>query len=187
MSDWCKIEPFFLQVNRYSEFDFSAVVLGCNNSKWKTETQRKPRWWLTMGTASIWKGHDQIFVRQQIIWTYREAVSFVDWFSSVYLFIYWFTGTSFPLSTSCLCITCDNHQKCVNLFWKLRLFVQFSFRFDFYMKIHDVQTLAMLVCVLWNRENAIVNPPKKDRALPQSTSMDYVPPCVSYIVVCDAN
>ena len=50
------------------------------------------------------------------------------------------------------------------------------------MKIHDVQTLAMLVCVFWNRENAIVNPPKKDRALPQSTSMDYVPPCVSYIV-----
>ncbi|XP_078335515.1 GATOR2 complex protein WDR59-like isoform X5 [Crassostrea virginica] len=54
-----------------------------------------------------------------------------------------------------------------------------KYLFDFYMKIHDVQTLAMLVCVLWNRENAIVNPPKKDRALPQSTSMDYVPPCYS--------
>lgn len=48
------------------------------------------------------------------------------------------------------------------------------------MKIHDVQTLAMLVCVLWDRENAIVQPPKKEKAslLPQSTSMDYVPPNV---------
>lgn len=53
-----------------------------------------------------------------------------------------------------------------------------KYLFDFYMKIHDVQTLAMLVCVLWDRENAIVPPPKKEKAslLPQSTSMEYVPP-----------
>ncbi|XP_062593014.1 GATOR2 complex protein WDR59-like isoform X3 [Saccostrea cucullata] len=50
-----------------------------------------------------------------------------------------------------------------------------KYLFDYYMKIHDVQTLAMLVCVFWNREDAIVQPPKKEKALPQSTSMDYVP------------
>uniref|UniRef100_K1R2T8 WD repeat-containing protein 59 n=1 Tax=Magallana gigas TaxID=29159 RepID=K1R2T8_MAGGI len=50
-----------------------------------------------------------------------------------------------------------------------------KYLFDFYMKIHDVQTLAMLVCVLWDRENAIVPPPKKEKAslLPQSTSMEF--------------
>lgn len=61
-------------------------------------------------------------------------------------------------------------------------------RFDFYMKIHDVQTLAMLVCVLWDRENAIVPPPKKEKAslLPQSTSMEYVPPNVCQSLICSA-
>lgn len=47
------------------------------------------------------------------------------------------------------------------------------------MQIHDVQTLAMLVCVFWNREDAITLPPKKETALPQSASMEYVPPNVS--------
>ncbi|XP_056008866.1 GATOR complex protein WDR59-like isoform X4 [Ostrea edulis] len=51
-----------------------------------------------------------------------------------------------------------------------------KYLFEFYMQIHDVQTLAMLVCVFWNREDAITLPPKKETALPQSASMEYVPP-----------
>lgn len=42
----------------------SAVVIGCLNGEWETQAPKQPWWWVTMGTASIWKGDDQIPVCQ---------------------------------------------------------------------------------------------------------------------------
>ncbi|XP_021358252.1 WD repeat-containing protein 59-like isoform X1 [Mizuhopecten yessoensis] len=43
---------------------------------------------------------------------------------------------------------------------------------DFYSSLHDVQTLAMLCCVFWNKQEV-------QRPLHQSSSVEYIPPTVA--------
>ena len=52
----------------------------------------------------------------------------------------------------------------------------FIFRMQYYTNIHDIQTLAMLCCVFWNRQQ-IINPPSIQKSASKS-SLEYVPPNV---------
>ena len=50
-------------------------------------------------------------------------------------------------------------------------------RMQFYINLHDVQTIAMLCCVFWNRQQ-IINPPSIQKSASKS-SLEFVPPNVS--------
>lgn len=86
-----------------------AVVIGGINSKRETQAPKQPWWWVTMGTASIWKGDDQIpvcyYSKDKTVWYLWswQKIAFnclIDFFLSYSIHVY--LNYPFPLINSFL-------------------------------------------------------------------------------------
>lgn len=86
-----------------------AVVIGGINSERETQAPKQPWWWVTMGTASIWKGDDQIPVCYYskvktvwYLWSWQKIPfnCLIDFFLSYSIHVY--LNYPFPLINSFL-------------------------------------------------------------------------------------